>query len=39
MFDLRMAARHAMTVPLASGTQVAGPSFRIVPAVQAENNR
>ena len=28
MFDLRIAARHAMTVPLAVPTEVAGPSFR-----------
>jgi hypothetical protein len=28
MFDLRMAAQHALTVPLAVTTQVAGPSFR-----------
>jgi hypothetical protein len=27
MFDLRMAALHAFTVPLADGTQVAGPAF------------
>jgi hypothetical protein len=31
MFDLRIAARHALTVPLADGTQVAGPSFRYRP--------
>ena len=31
MFDLRMAARHALTVPLADGTKVAGPSFRYRP--------
>lgn len=29
MFDLRMAARKAMTVPLADSTKVAGPSFRV----------
>jgi hypothetical protein len=29
MFDLRTAARHALTVPLAAvPTEVAGPSFR-----------
>jgi hypothetical protein len=27
MFELKMAARHALTVPLAVPTQVAGPSF------------
>jgi hypothetical protein len=31
MFDLRMAAKHALTVPLAVPTQVAGPSFRYRP--------
>jgi hypothetical protein len=31
MFDLRMAARHALTVPLVVPTQVAGPSFRYRP--------
>jgi ferritin-like protein len=31
MFDLRTAARHAMTVPLAVPTQVAGPGFRYRP--------
>lgn len=31
MFDLRMAAEHALTVPLAVPTQVAGPSFRFRP--------
>lgn len=39
MFDLRMAAHQAMTVPLASAAQVAGPSFRIRPGLQAENNQ
>jgi hypothetical protein len=33
MFDLRMAARHALTVPLAVPTQVAGPSFRYRPGL------
>lgn len=28
MFDLRMAAKHALTVPLATASQVAGPAFR-----------
>jgi len=31
MFDLRMAARHALTVPLADPAKVAGPSFRYRP--------
>jgi hypothetical protein len=31
MFDLRMAARQALTVPLADPTHVAGPSFRYRP--------
>jgi hypothetical protein len=31
MFDLRTAAKHALTVPLAVPTQVAGPSFRYRP--------
>jgi Ferritin-like len=31
MFDLRIAARHALTVPLAVPTQVSGPSFRYRP--------
>jgi hypothetical protein len=31
MFDLRMAAKQALTVPLATPTQVAGPSFRYRP--------
>lgn len=31
MFDLRTAARHALTVPLAVSSQVAGPSFRYRP--------
>jgi hypothetical protein len=30
MFDLRMAAQHALTVPLANPSQVAGPSFRTI---------
>jgi hypothetical protein len=34
MFDLRMAARHALTVPLAVPTQVAGPSFRYRPELK-----
>jgi hypothetical protein len=38
MFDLRMAARHAMTVPLAVPTQVAGPSFRYLPGLKQENS-
>jgi hypothetical protein len=33
MFDLRMAAKHALTVPLAMPTQVAGPSFRYRPGL------
>jgi hypothetical protein len=28
MFDLRTAALHAFTVPLADGSRVAGPAFR-----------
>jgi Ferritin-like len=39
MFDLRMAARHALTVPLAMPTQVAGPSFRYRPGLKQENLR
>ncbi len=31
MFDLRLAAKHALTVPLADPKQVAGPSFRYRP--------
>jgi hypothetical protein len=31
MFDLRTAARHVLTVPLAVSSQVAGPSFRYRP--------
>jgi hypothetical protein len=31
MFELRMAANKAMTIPLAAPTQVAGPSFRYRP--------
>jgi hypothetical protein len=37
MFDLRTAARHALTVPLAVPTEVAGPSFRYRPGIKAEN--
>ncbi|HEV7599486.1 MAG TPA: ferritin-like protein [Bradyrhizobium sp.] len=37
MFDLRMAAKHALTVPLAVSTEVAGPSFRYRPGIKAEN--
>jgi hypothetical protein len=37
MFDLRVAAQHAMTVPLAVSTQVAGPSFIFSPGIQPEN--
>lgn len=37
MFDLRMAAKHALTVPLAVLTQVAGPSFRYRPGLKGEN--
>ena len=33
MFDLRTAARHALTVPLAVPTEVAGPSFRYRPGL------
>ena len=32
MFDLRMAARHALITPLADGRQVAGPAFVIRPS-------
>jgi hypothetical protein len=31
MFDLRMAAMHAMTVPLADPAKVAGPAFLYIP--------
>lgn len=31
MFDLRMAALHAFTVPLADGVHVSGPAFRYQP--------
>jgi hypothetical protein len=36
MFELRMAAMHALTVPLAVSTQVAGPSFRYRPNLKVE---
>jgi hypothetical protein len=36
MFDLRLAAKHALTVPLAVPTQVAGPSFRYRPNFKKE---
>jgi hypothetical protein len=36
MFDLRMAAKHALTVPLTVATQVAGPSFRYRPDLTKE---
>jgi hypothetical protein len=36
MFDLRMAARAALTTPLAVPTQVAGPSFRYRPDLKPE---
>lgn len=36
MFDLRVAARRALTVPLAVPTQVAGPSFRYRPELNVE---
>lgn len=39
MFDLRMAAKHALTVPLAVPTQVAGPSFRYRPELTAGGQR
>ena len=39
MFDLRMAARHALTVPLATPTEVAGPSFRYRSGLKLENSR
>jgi len=32
MFDLRMAAMHAMTVPLADPAKVAGPAFLYIPS-------
>ena len=35
MFDLRLAALHAFTVPLADATQVAGPAFLLSPGAQA----
>ena len=35
MFDLRMAAKHALGIPLAVPTQVAGPSFRYRPELTA----
>jgi len=37
MFDLRMAARHALTVPLAVPTQVSGPGFRYREGLNAES--
>jgi hypothetical protein len=36
MFDLRMAAKHAFTIPLADGSHVAGPAFLYRP--QGERN-
>jgi hypothetical protein len=36
MFDLRMAAKQALTVPLANPEQVAGPSFRYRPDLTVE---
>jgi Ferritin-like len=39
MFDLRMAARYALTVPLAVPTEVAGPSFRYRPGLKLENQQ
>jgi Ferritin-like len=36
MFDLRMAAQRALTIPLAVPTQVAGPSFRYRPNLTME---
>jgi hypothetical protein len=36
MFDLRMAAQHALTVPLVVPAQVAGPSFRYRPELTKE---
>jgi hypothetical protein len=39
MFDLRMAAKHALTVLLAVPTQVAGPSFRYRPNLKKEGVR
>jgi hypothetical protein len=36
MFDLRMAAKHALTAPLAAAAQVAGPSFRYRPDLTKE---
>jgi hypothetical protein len=32
MFDLRISARHALSVPLAVASQVAGPAFLYKPA-------
>jgi Ferritin-like len=39
MFDLRIAAKHALTVPLAIATQVAGPSFRYRPELTKEGRQ
>lgn len=36
MFDLRMASRQALTIPLANSKQVAGPSFRYRPNLTLE---
>ena len=36
MFDLRMAAKQALTVPLANPEHVAGPSFRYRPDLTVE---
>jgi hypothetical protein len=36
MFDLRMAARAALTVPLADPARVAGPGFRYRPDLTVE---
>lgn len=38
MFNLRMAAMHAFTVPLADGVSVAGPAF-LYPPIQAGDRR
>ena len=38
MFDLRMAAQHALTVPLADPSRVAGPSFRFRPELTVEGS-
>jgi hypothetical protein len=38
MFDLRLAAKHALTVPLADHTRVAGPAFVYTPTHPGEHS-